>query len=347
MSQEQTAVREQSGTPGDAEWLDTPDRGDGRVYVMPPELDFAVKVARATGRPLLLRGMPGSGKSSLAPYIARQLGWRYYEHVVTYRTQPRELLWSFDSVRRLGDAQVAARRGGTPDDASYVQPGVLWWALAPESARRRGRAEGTEITDPCPDPFEKVNAGRKRDHAVVLIDEIDKADPDVPNSLLVPLGSHRFVVSEIGEEIHTEQPATAPASGAEAADEHAQWSRHLVVLTTNEERELPQALLRRCVVHRLPEHDRDMLVRIAGKHMADWPGEVTPADEELAEAVADKLMEVREQVDKQDVRRPSTAEYLDALRACRSLGIRPGTDEWRMLTRNVLVKPQQLAGDPA
>ncbi|MFJ3659734.1 AAA family ATPase [Streptomyces sp. NPDC090119] len=341
MTQEQTGTRERSGDRGGTDWLDTPDRGDGRVYVIAPELDFAVRVALATGRPLLLRGRPGSGKSSLAPYIARELGWRYYEHVVTYRTQPRELLWSFDSVRRLGDAQVAARRGDAPDDAAYVQPGVLWWALAPESARRRGRPDGVEITDPCPDPFDKVNSGRSQDHAVVLIDEIDKADPDVPNSLLVPLGSHRFRVAEIGRDIETEQPVL-PADAQSTAR-----ARHLVVLTTNEERELPQALLRRCVVHMLPEHDQRMLVRIAKEHMEDGPGEVTEADVELAEAVAEKLMEVRDQAGKQDVRRPSTAEYMDALRACRALGIRPGDDEWRLLTRNVLIKPQQMTGDPA
>jgi MoxR-like ATPase len=241
VSQEHNSAEERTDGTAGPEWLDTPDRGDGRVYVMPYELEFAVKVALATGRPLLLRGMPGSGKSSLAPFIARQLGWRYYEHVVTYRTQPRELLWTFDSVRRLGDAQVAVSRGERPDDASYVQPGVLWWALAPRSARRRGRSEGTEVTDPCPDPFEKINRERSPDHAVVLIDEVDKADPDVPNSLLVPLGLRRFRVTEIGEEILPEQPGAAPRS----TQENGRQARHLVVLTTNEERELPQALLRR------------------------------------------------------------------------------------------------------
>lgn len=340
----------------DVEWLDTPDRSDGRVYVMPDDLRFAVRVALVTRRPLLLRGMPGSGKSSLALYIATQMNWRYYEHVVTYRTQPRDLLWSFDSVRRLADAQVTVRSGRTPDDASYVEPGVLWWALAPHSARRRGRPEGTGITDPCPDPFEEVNATRKPDRAVVLIDEIDKADPDVPNSLLVPLGSHRFTVAEIGREIRTERPegtdgessdGDLPVGESSAGEHDERGARHLVVLTTNEERELPQALLRRCVVHVLPEHDRAMLVRIAEEHMALWPGGVTDTDRDLADAVAGELMKVRQHADKQGVRRPSTAEYLDALLACRSLGIRPGDHEWQLLTRNVLIKPQQMAGDRA
>ncbi|MQY13667.1 hypothetical protein SRB5_38170 [Streptomyces sp. RB5] len=326
-----------------ANWLDTPDRNDGRVYVMPPGLDFAVRVALATGRPLLLRGRPGSGKSSLAPYIASTEGWRYYEHVVTYRTQPRDLLWSFDSVRRLGDAQV--RQEPQPDDASYVVPGVLWWALAPKSARRRGRPEGEHVPDPCPDPFGKVNDTRRSPRAVVLIDEIDKADPDVPNSLLVPLGSHRFKVAETGAEIVSErlEPTTEDADAT--GDEDVYRTRNLIVLTTNEERELPQALLRRCVVHELPEHDKAMLVQIAEKHMELWPGGTRQSDRELAEKVAEMLMEVRKQADAQDVRRPSTAEYLDALVACRSLGIRPGDEQWQMLTQNVLIKPQQMAED--
>lgn len=339
MTDSQARAEEPDDGTAAGEWPDAPDRTDGRVYVMPDDLHFAVDVALATRRPLLLRGRPGSGKSSLAPYIAGVMGWRYYKHVVTYRTQPRELLWNFDSVRRLGDAQVA-RGGRTHDDASYVEPGVLWWALAPRSARRRGRPEGVPVTDPCPDPFHEVNSQRSPDHAVVLIDEIDKADPDVPNSLLVPLGSHRFTVSEIGREIRTERPEAAAEPGEESLR-----ARHLVVLTTNEERELPQALLRRCVVHVLPEHDRAMLVRIAEEHMSQWPGEVTDADRALAGAVAGELMKVREHADKQGVRRPSTAEYLDALLACRSLGISPGDAQWQLLTQNVLIKPQQMAGD--
>jgi MoxR-like ATPase len=342
VSEQHSGAGQPSDGAAEQEWLDTPDRGDGYVYVMPDDLEFAVKVALATGRPLLLRGMPGSGKSSLAPFIARLRGWRYYEHVVTYRTQPRELLWSFDSVRRLGDAQVAGRTGERPDDAAYIQPGVLWWALAPRSARRRGRREDAEIPDPCPDPSED-NRDRSPDHAVVLIDEIDKADPDVPNSLLVPLGLHKFLVTEIGEEIRTERPDPAMRPAAEDAVE----THHLVIFTTNEERELPQALLRRCVVHELPAHGRDMLISIAKEHMRTWPGGLTPQDEELAEEVADKLVQVREEADRRDVRRPSTAEYLDALRACRTLNILPGGDEWEMLTRNVLLKPQQMAGDQA
>ncbi|MEV6109110.1 AAA family ATPase [Streptomyces sp. NPDC051940] len=311
-------------------------RADGRVYVMPEQLEFSVKVALATGRPLLLRGSPGSGKSTLAPFIARQLGWRYYEHVVTHRTQPRELLWRYDSVRRLGDAQVYRDGDHRPDDAAYVQPGVLWWALAPASAARRGRSGLAPRA--CRDPYPQINEARSRDHAVVLIDEIDKADPDLPNSLLVPLGTWRFVVEETGAEIRGEPPAT----GEESAGEEPLGARHLIVITTNEERELPQAFLRRCVVTVLHDHDREMLLRIAEAHLTALDGEMTAADSSLARAVADQLLAVREQAVAEDFRPPSTAEYLDALIACRTLGIRPGTEEWSWLTDNVLIKRQQL-----
>ena len=127
---------------------DAPDPRDGRVYVMSDDIDLAVRVTLATGRPLLLRGDPGSGKSSLAAYIARQRGWRYYEHVVTSRTQARDLLWTFDSVRRLADAQVL-QGGATLSDYDYVEPGVLWWAMARDSAWRRGAPDDVKLAPWC------------------------------------------------------------------------------------------------------------------------------------------------------------------------------------------------------
>src|ERR1700722_13586199 len=107
---------------------DFPDRRGGRVYLMPEKLELAVGVGLATGRPLLLRGEPGAGKSSLAAYVARERGWRYFEHVVTSQTQARDLLWTFDGVRRLADAQAG---GNLPRTDTYIQPGVLWGRPAP------------------------------------------------------------------------------------------------------------------------------------------------------------------------------------------------------------------------
>jgi MoxR-like ATPase len=299
-----------------------PDRRDGVAYVLQPEIRFAVDVAMATERPLLLRGEPGSGKSSLAAYIARERGWRYYEHVVTSRTTARDLLWSFDAVRRLGDAQVK-QSGDQLRDIAYVEPGVLWWAFAPDSASRRGgQSDAYTVADPNPG-----NEGRSREDAVVLIDEIDKADPDMPNGILVPLGSSEFEVLETRTRVRR-------------SDDR----RSLVIITTNEDRELPQAFLRRCVVAWLPQPTADHLLKVAKRHMETYDGEVAAENCILAEALATELMRAREDADAAGVRKPSTAEYLDALRALRKLGIKVGSQQWESLRSLTLIKVQQPRG---
>jgi MoxR-like ATPase len=326
---------------------DMPDRRDGRVYVMPQDLDLAVEVAKATGRPLLLRGNPGSGKSSLAPYIARKLRWRYYEYVVTSQTRATDLLWTFDGVRRLADAQTArfdGGEGGSLDEDSYIEPGPLWWAFAPKSAavvaektrkarQERDLGDGT-TSGPNKEPW---NRNRRVDHAVVLIDEIDKADPDVPNGLLVPLASNGFTVTETGRRVAVE-PASRPQTGKP-------FSRHLVIITTNEERELPQAFLRRCVIASAPEPESTgELVDIAKAHLKARLKTVQEQDKNLAEALATELLDVRRVAIRDGIRPPSTAEYLDALWACRTLEIKVGDSRWEKLRGLTLLKPQQMRG---
>jgi len=115
------------------------DVRDGSVYVYEEPIKLAVRVALATGRPLLLLGPPGSGKSSLAAYAARSMDWNYFEQVVTSRTRAQDLQWTFDAVRRLRGAKEL--------------PGSVKAALPP----------GTLRGDDHP--------------SVVLIDEVDKADP--------------------------------------------------------------------------------------------------------------------------------------------------------------------------
>jgi MoxR-like ATPase len=309
-------------------WTDQPDARDGSVYELSANLGLAVEVALAIRRPLLLRGEPGTGKSSLAPYLARTKQLRYYEHVVTAQTLASDLLWSFDTVRRLGDAQIRTP-GVKLDDFDYIEPGPLWWALAPQSAARRGKPAGQPVTRPCVEPFAEINAGRQGNGAVVLIDEIDKADPDMPNGLLVPLGSEEFTVVDTGTVVRQE------------------WSGrgsrpvHLVVITTNEERELPQAFLRRCVVAVLPVPKAPALVTIAKQHLARYVSSFDEPDTKLIGAVADALSTARDEAKGRGVRPPGTAEFLDALRACWNLGITLDSQEWRDLREMVLLKPHQ------
>jgi MoxR-like ATPase len=314
-------------TPDAASEVDAPDRRDGLVYECGPQLQLAVEVALATGRPLLLRGEPGSGKSSLAPFVARKLNYRYYEHVVTSTTRAQDLLWRYDTVRRLSDAQVRRHKLADPD---YVEPGVLWWAFDAASATRRGVPETAEPPRSLAgDPMAALNGSRRADAAVVLIDEIDKADPDVPNGLLGPLGTTSFVVHETGARVHR-------ATRTEGETLRDPVSRLLVVITTNEERDLPQAFVRRCVVHMLSAPDVERLVRIAWLHF----GHTDEFDENLVRALAEHVVELRKAAEDATDRPPATAEFLDAVRACRALNVevRELSGAWQILEEVTLTK---------
>ena len=227
----------------------------------------------------------------------------------------------------------ASRRGGGGEelnDYDYVEPGVLWWALARGSAARRGAPDGVRLTRPTAEPNAELNEQRSPYDSVVLIDEIDKADPDMPNGLLVPLGSNEFVVSETGTPIDPGRDGQPGPAG-----------QRIVVITTNEERALPQAFLRRCVVLWLEHPDDTRLVAIAKAHLEVREGTFTKKDEALATALASELISLRASAARQALRAPSTAEYLDALRACRSLNISVGSPDWEHLRDLVLIKPQQ------
>jgi len=305
-----------------------PDQRDGSVYVSSDDIVLALKVAVITGRPLLLMGDPGVGKSSLAAYVARNLGWRYYEHVVTARTEATDVLWTFDAVRKLADASSPQTEGTELRDEDYVEPGVLWWALDPASARTRG--SGREPKRPVTEPNKGLNASRSAQHAVVLLDEIDKADPDVPNALLVPFGSMQFEVAETQRLIRlagTLDGAVAPARG-----------RILLVITTNRERDLPPAFVRRCVVHQLPSPGEEMLVTIAEAHAKAGGQALSDSERELCASVASRVVELRKQAEGSDRWSPGTAEYLDAVRACLELGLAVDSPGWERIERLTLAK---------
>lgn len=285
-----------------------------RQYEERDDIVLAVSAALVTRRPLLVYGPPGSGKSSLAGFVAEVLGWRYYEHTVTSRTQAQDLLWSFDAIRRLSDAQA---RNALPANHDYVEPGTLWWAFEPTSANRRGATSRARLKTRPRDP---VRWGEHRD-AVVLIDEIDKADPFVPNDLLVPLDKGWFDVTELNTRIALPE------------------QRHvLLLITSNGERELAPAFLRRCVQLELRAPDQVQLQRIAELHHG-------PDKSGLYEQVAKSLLALHEKALEKKTRAPSTAEFLDAIRTCRELGIRPGESEaWKLLSASLLEKSSTFAG---
>lgn len=316
-----------------------PDRRDGAMYVWDDDLDLATQVALATNRPLLLRGEPGCGKSSYAAFVARNLNYRYYEAVITAETTLRDLLWNFDMVRRLADAQTT-RGGDALHDLNYIDPGPLWWLFDPWSAERRGWVEaedGPIAPARAREPFAEDNKNRQKGKGVLLIDEIDKADPDLPNALLVPFGSLQFEVTDM-------RSRSLVVSHVPNADDGktASPSKVLVIVTTNGERELPAAFMRRCIVHQLsfpavPEG----LVKIARVHFQFDASDKD--DDELALELAKKVLEMRERAGA--AYKPGIAEYLDALRACRRLKIQPrdGNPHWEWLRGATLSKHARQA----
>ena len=298
------------------------------AYAYSSAIVLAVNVALATHRPLLLAGSPGTGKTSLASNVAQVLGWRMYTQTITSRTRARDLMWTFDTLRRLSDAQASAHSGGAsmkPREA-YVEPMALWWAFDPASAAWRGAVPGAAGISPATDPSPVVAAPSPDvadPRVVLLLDEIDKAEPDLPNDLLEALDQQRFKVDDID-----------PPRVVQARDKGV-----LTFITTNGERELPPAFMRRCIVLKLEAPTEDWLVSIANARFG-------AQGEPLHRAIAKRVAAMRDAAVRQNLREPSTAEYLDALAACRELGIDQSSPQWQLLEQAVLWKrDEQLPGD--
>jgi MoxR-like ATPase len=201
------------------------------------------RAAMVSGRPLLIRGEAGIGKTQLARAAAEVLQVPLLHHVIDERTERDDLLYHYDAVARLAAAQIAAivekETPGTArqmlQERNFIRPGIFWWAINWSSAATQALNYETYCR-PCGQPGTVAFNLEAPCSCVMLIDEIDKADPSVPNGLLECLGSDGFRTPLIDEGVHV------PADGKPP----------LVILTTNEERELPLAFLRRCLVLTIP-----------------------------------------------------------------------------------------------
>ncbi|MGR3540378.1 MAG: AAA family ATPase [Hasllibacter sp.] len=223
-------------------------------YVATEGLAVAVAAARALGRPLLVKGEPGTGKTELARQVAAALGAPLIEWHVKSTTRAAQGLYEYDAVSRLRDSQLGEAR--TSDVANYIRPGKLWEAFAAE------------------------------DETVLLIDEIDKADIEFPNDLLQELDRMEFHVYETGETIRAARRPT-------------------VIITSNNEKELPDAFLRRCFFHYIPFPDEATLRAIVEVH---HPG----VRDALLTAALARFFEVRQTPGLK--KKPSTSEMLDWLK---------------------------------
>ncbi|MBK5911100.1 ATP-binding protein [Rhodothalassium salexigens] len=223
-------------------------------YVATEDLEVAVNAAVTLRRPLLIKGEPGTGKTVLAEEIAQSLDAPLIEWHVKSTTKAQQGLYEYDAVSRLRDSQLGDPK--VQDIANYIRKGKLWEAFESERV------------------------------PVLLIDEIDKADIEFPNDLLLELDRMRFHVYETGETVAANQ-------------------RPIMVITSNNEKELPDAFLRRCFFHYIKFPDAETMERIVTVHFPDIKGR-------LVREALQVFYDLREVPGLK--KKPSTSELLDWLK---------------------------------
>src|SRR6202171_5303944 len=234
-------------------------------YIATDDLRVAVNASITLERPLLIKGEPGTGKTVLAEEVAKALDAPLITWHIKSTTKAQQGLYEYDAVARLRDGQLGDERVG--DIANYIKPGKLWDAFAADSA------------------------------PVLLIDEIDKADIEFPNDLLLELDRMEFFVYELRQTIVARQPP-------------------IVLITSNNEKELPDAFLRRCFFHYIRFPDRETMERIIEVH---FPG----LKQDLVQEALTIFFDVREVPGLK--KKPSTSELLDWLKLLLVEDISPET----------------------
>ncbi len=223
-------------------------------YVATDELQIAVNAAIALEKPLLIKGEPGTGKTMLAEQLAEALGMELIQWHIKSTTKAQQGLYEYDAVSRLRDSQLGNDR--VHDISNYIVKGKLWQAFDAEK------------------------------RVVLLIDEIDKADIEFPNDLLLELDKMEFFVYETQEQVVAK-------------------NRPIVLITSNNEKELPDAFLRRCFFHYINFPDHETMQKIVDVHYPD-------IQKKLVRDAMDIFFDVRKVPGLK--KKPSTSELIDWLK---------------------------------
>ena len=220
-------------------------------YITTEDLEMAVNAAINLEKPLLIKGEPGTGKTELAKQVALKLGLELFEWNIKSTTKAHQGLYEYDAVSRLRDSQLGDKK--VNDIKNYINKGTIWMAFSSE------------------------------ERAVLLIDEIDKADIEFPNDLLHELDKMKFLVYETGEIISAKK-------------------RPIIIITSNNEKELPDAFLRRCFFHYIQFPDQETLAKIINVHFPKIKNN-------LLQSALEIFFEIREVPGLK--KKPSTSEILD------------------------------------
>ena len=223
-------------------------------YVATDDLRMAVDASVALQRPLLIKGEPGTGKTMLAEEVAAGLGKELIQWHIKSTTKAQQGLYEYDAVSRLRDSQLGD--GKVEDIGQYIKRGKLWEAFTAD------------------------------EQVVLLIDEVDKADIEFPNDLLVELDRMEFFVYETGETIKAKH-------------------RPIIIITSNNEKELPDAFLRRCFFHFINFPDKETMKEIIAVH---YP----KIKKSLVQEALEVFFELRDIPGLK--KKPSTSELIDWLK---------------------------------